>query len=67
MLRAYPSCTSGLGSTRYGRICHHVRHARGASILSMMFDMFDERALRATMLAILDERARRAISIFFSI
>ena len=29
----------------------------------MMFDMFDERALRTIMLAIFDERARRAISI----
>jgi len=31
----------------------------------MMFDTFDERALRAIMLAMFDERARRAISISF--
>jgi len=65
VLRAYQSCTSGLGSTPQGRTCYHARHARGASILSMMFDMFEERALRATMLAMFDERARRAISISF--
>ena len=31
----------------------------------MMFVMFDERTLRAIMLAMLDERARRTINIFF--
>ncbi len=33
--------------------------------MSMMFDMFDERTLRAIMFAMFDERARRATSIFF--
>ena len=48
MLRAYQSCTSGSGSTPRGRTCYHARHARGASILSMMLVMLDERARRAT-------------------
>ena len=65
MLRAYQSCTSGLGSTSRRRTYYHVRHARGANILSMMFEMLDERALRVTMLAMFDERARRATSIPF--
>ncbi len=65
MLRAYQSYTSGSSSTPQGQIYYHVRHAREASILSMMFIMFDERTLRAIMLAMFDERARRATSIFF--
>jgi len=64
MLRAYQSCISGSGSTPLGRTCYHARDARGANILSIMFDMLDERTLRATMFAMLDKRARRTTSIF---
>jgi len=63
MLRAYQNYTSGLGSTPLGRIYYHARHVREASILSMMFDMLDERTLRAIMLAMFDERTRRVIRI----
>jgi len=52
VLRAYQSCTSGSGSTPLGRTCYHARHARGASILSLMLDMLDERALRATSISL---------------
>ena len=64
MLRAYQSYTSGSGSTPLGRTYYHARHARGASILSMMFNMLDERTLRTIMFAMFDKQTRRTICIF---
>ncbi len=64
MLRAYLSYTSDLDSIRYERIRHYTQHAQEASILNIMFDMFDERILRTIMFAMLNKRTRRTIYIF---
>jgi len=64
MLRAYQSYTSGSSSTSLGRTYYYIRHTWEASILSIMFDMFDEQTLRTIMLAMFDKRARRTTRIF---
>jgi len=64
LLRAYQSCTSNLDSMHLERIYYYIRYAQEANILSIIFDMFDERALRTIMLVIFDKRARRVINIF---
>ncbi len=64
MLRAYSSCTSNSDSTPLERTCYYVRYAREASILSIMFNIFDEQALQAIIFAIFDKQARQAINIF---
>jgi len=64
MLQAYLNCISDLNSTHYERICYYVRHVQEANILSMMFDMFDERTLRTIMFAMFNERTKRTIYIF---
>ncbi len=64
MLRAYSSCISDLGSTPLGRTYYYVRHARGANILSIMFNMFDEQILRTIIFAILNKQTKQTINIF---
>ncbi len=64
MLRAYLSYINDLDSTRYERIRYHIRHVQEANILSIMFDVFDERTLRTIMFAMFNKRTRRAIYIF---
>jgi len=64
MLRAYLSYISDLDSIRYERTYYYVRRAQGASILSIMFDIFNKQTSRTIMLAMFNKRARQAIYIF---
>jgi len=58
MLRAYLNCTSNSSSTSLRRTCYYICYTRRASILSIMFAIFDKQTLRTIIFALFDKQAK---------